>query len=146
MPAVGSAASPEAQVTQFAPQGTVKQVRQVTARFSEPMVPLGDPRGVVAPFVIVCPEPGTARWLDSSTWAYDFARDLPAGIRCTFTIVSGLASLAGRPVAGQPAFAFSTGGSAIRSSIPREGNEYIDEEQAAYLSAAKGWRITLRGT
>ena len=127
------AASPEAQVIQFTPQGTVRQIRQVTARFSEPMVPLGDPRGVVAPFAIACPEPGFARWLDSSTWAYDFARDLPAGIRCTFTIVPGLTSLAGRQVAGQPTFAFSTGGPAIRSSIPREGNESIDEEQAFLL-------------
>jgi uncharacterized protein YfaS (alpha-2-macroglobulin family) len=128
-----TAASPEAQVIQFTPQGTVKQVRQVTARFSEPMVPLGDPRGPVAPFLIACPEPGTARWLDSRTWAYDFARDLPAGIRCSFTTVPGLASLAGRPVAGQRTFAFSTGGPAIRFSIPREGDESIDEEQAFLL-------------
>ena len=36
---------PAAEVARFSPQGTVKRVRQVTARFSEPMVPLGDPRG-----------------------------------------------------------------------------------------------------
>jgi len=48
-------------VAAFSPQGTVKAVRQVTARFSEPMVPLGDPREARDPFEVSCPEPGTAR-------------------------------------------------------------------------------------
>jgi hypothetical protein len=52
-------------VAAFSPQGTVKGVRQVTARFSEPMVPLGDPREARDPFEVSCPEPGTARWADS---------------------------------------------------------------------------------
>jgi len=39
-PAASAAASSDPQVTQFTPQGTVKKVRQVSARFSEPMVPL----------------------------------------------------------------------------------------------------------
>jgi hypothetical protein len=52
-------------VEQFTPQGTVKQVRQVTARFSESMVPLGDPRAARSPFTITCPEKGAARWIDS---------------------------------------------------------------------------------
>ncbi|MBI4737845.1 MAG: alpha-2-macroglobulin, partial [candidate division NC10 bacterium] len=121
------------QVVHFTPQGTVKRVRQVTARFSEAMVPLGDPRGAGDPFEITCPEPGTARWVDSRNWAYDFARDLPAGVQCTFRISPGLTSLAGKAIAGQQVFAFSTGGPAIRSSVPGEGNEWIDEEQAFLL-------------
>ena len=35
----------------FSPQGSVKGVRQVSARFAAPMVPFGDPRAV-DPFVI----------------------------------------------------------------------------------------------
>jgi len=35
----------EARVELFSPQGTAKGARQVTARFSEPMVAFGDPRG-----------------------------------------------------------------------------------------------------
>ena len=132
-PALGAAPSTEAQVLQFTPQGTVKQVRQATARFSEPMVPLGDPRGVLAPFDVLCPEPGTPRWMDSSTWVYDFTRDLPAGVRCTFRLTSGLTSLGGRPVSGPREFSFSTGGPAIKTSVPREGTESIDEEQAFLL-------------
>lgn len=128
-----AAEPPDPQIIAFSPQGTAKRVRQVTARFSEPMVPLGDPRVLASPFEITCPEPGTARWMDSRNWVYDFSRDLPAGVRCTFRIASGLTSLAGKPVAGQQEFAFSTGGPAIRSSIPREGNEGISEDQAFLL-------------
>jgi len=114
-------------------QGTVKRVRQVTARFSEPMAPLGDPRAAADVFEVECPEPGTPRWVDGRDWAYDFARDLPAGVRCTFRLRAGAATLAGRPVGGQREFRFSTGGPAIRSSIPREGHQWIDEDQAFVL-------------
>ncbi len=38
----------------FSPQGTVKGVRQVSVRFSEQMVPFGDPRGLIEPFDIFC--------------------------------------------------------------------------------------------
>jgi len=132
-PAQVYAAEPfDPHLLQFTPQGTVKKVRQVTARFSEPMVPLGDPR-LADPFEITCPEPGTARWVDSSNWAYDFAGDLPAGVQCTFRIVPGLTTLAGKPIGGHQVFTFSTGGPVIRASLPREGNEAIDEEQAFLL-------------
>ncbi len=43
-------------VEMFSPQGTVKGARQVSVRFSEQMVPLGDPRGLIDPFDIDCPE------------------------------------------------------------------------------------------
>ncbi len=116
----------------FHPQGTVKQVRQVTARFADPVVPLGDPRRAADPFDIVCPESGTARWVDSRTWAYEFTRDLPAGVRCSFRLRPGLKSLGGVPVETRT-FAFSTGGPAIATSWPGEGEETIDEEQAFIL-------------
>src|SRR5438477_5542561 len=46
--------SPGAQVDVFSPQGEVKGVRQIAARFSDHMVALGDPR-LDAPFEIDCP-------------------------------------------------------------------------------------------
>lgn len=125
-------AADEPQVAQFTPLGTVKKVRQVTARFSEPMVPLGDPR-VAAPFDVECAERGVARWVDSRSWAYDFDRDLPAGVRCVFRLKADLKSLAGRPLAGPREFAFSTGGPAVLRSSPWQGAESIDEEQAFVL-------------
>ena len=52
------------QVEFFSPQGTVKTVRQVSVRFSEQMVPFGDPRGLIEPFDIDCSEKGSSRWAD----------------------------------------------------------------------------------
>ena len=118
------------QVIQFTPQGTVKGVRQVTAQFSEPMVPLGDPRSVVDPFAITCPESGSSRWVDSTNWVYDFSRDLPAGVRCSFQMRSNLKSLAGKAVSGQREFSFSTGGPAVISYLPYHR---IEEDQAFVL-------------
>jgi len=121
-------------VARFSPEGVVKGVRQVTARFSAPMVPLGDPRPATEAFDIACPEAGTARWVDSREWAYDFARDLPAGVRCTFRVRAGLTTLDGVAVGGRREFALSTGGPAVLdSSLPRAGAEWIDEQQAFVL-------------
>ena len=120
-------------VVHFSPEGTIKKIRQVTARFSEPMVPLGDPRPASDVFEIACPEAGTARWVDSRDWAYDFARDLPAGVRCTFRLRAGLVTLGGKPVGGQHEFSFSTGGPAIIASLPYAGAGGIDETQAFLL-------------
>src|SRR5512139_3208177 len=64
-------AGEEPQVEMFSPQGVVKGVRQVSVRFSEPMVPFGDPQGLMEPFDILCPEKGTSRWADGKNWIYD---------------------------------------------------------------------------
>jgi hypothetical protein len=122
-------AQQQARVELFSPQGTVKQVRQLRARFSEPMVALGDPRAVSAVFDIDCPEKGTARWTDERNWIFDFDRDLPAGVRCEFKLKEGLKTLAGKMISGQQQFSFTTGGPAILSSRPYEGASQIDEEQ-----------------
>jgi len=122
------AAQQPAQVSMFSPQGTVKGVRQVRAKFSDPMVAFGDPAGPV-PFDLNCPEKGTARWADERNWIYDFDRDLPAGVRCEFVLKDGLKSLSGREITGQKRFAFTTGGPAIVTSKPEEGGMQIDEDQ-----------------
>jgi len=121
------------QVEIFSPQGTVKNVRQVRARFSVPIVPLGDPRAIVEPFDIQCPESGTQRWADGKNWIYDFDRNLPAGVRCEFKVKPGLQTLAGKEITGQKGFSFSTGGPAIQSSTPYQGSVTIDEEQVFIL-------------
>jgi hypothetical protein len=120
-------------VEQFSPQGTVKDVRQVTARFSAPMVPFGDLRDVAPPFTIDCAPKGSAHWVDSRTWVYDFDSNLSAGVRCSFVLRRDLRSLAGEAISGQTRFDFSTGGPAIESSLPGDGTERIEEEQAFVL-------------
>lgn len=122
-----------AYIDSFSPQWTVKSVRQVSVRFSEQMVPLGDPR-LVEPFEINCQEKGRGRWADGRNWIYDFHRDIPAGIICEFKVKEGLKTLSGKEITGQRVFMFSTGGPAVRQSRPWEGSENIDEDQIFILT------------
>lgn len=128
---MAAATASAAQVEFFSPQGEIKGVRQVVARFSEPMVALGDPR-LPEPFEIQCSEPGTGRWADQTNWVYDFGRELPAGVRCSFRVRSGLLALNGDEIDGEQDFGFSTGGPAIVEAAPWEGSS-IDEEQMFLL-------------
>jgi len=131
-PAAFSAAE-GARIEMFAPQGTVKEIRQVTARFSEPMVSFGDPQ-LADPFDVRCAEKGSGRWIDARTWAYDFERNLPGGIACRFTLKPGLKTLAGTAVSETADFSFSTGGPAVIQSRPYEGDTSIDERQIFVLT------------
>lgn len=121
-----------AQIDMFSPQGRVKDVRQVSVRFSEQMVPFGDLR-LAEPFDIKCPAKGKGRWVDGKNWVYDFEKDLPAGISCEFILKPDLRTLSGKQITGVKQFSFSTGGPAIKESVPYEGSEYIDEDQAFIL-------------
>ena len=132
--APGVYAENEPQVEMFSPQGTIKGVRQVSVRFSEQMVPFGDPGAIIEPFDIICPEKGTSRWADGKNWIYDFERDLPAGIRCEFRLKPELKTLSAKEVGGQKEFSFSTAGPSIRASDPYEGSQYLDEEQIFILT------------
>lgn len=96
------------------------------------MVALGDPRAVREPFVLECAEKGTSRWLDERTWVYDFERDLPPGVRCSFATRADLATAAQTAVPAA-AFSFSTGGPSVESSLPSQGDESVEEEQAFLL-------------
>lgn len=127
----GSAADPPG-VEFFSPQGAVKGVRQVSVRFSQQMIPFGDPRSP-APFDIDCQDPGAGRWADGNNWIYNFTTDLQAGISCEFKIKPGLKTLSGAELAGQKVFSFSTGGPAILRARPYEGGS-IDEEQIFVLT------------
>jgi uncharacterized protein YfaS (alpha-2-macroglobulin family) len=121
-----------ARVELFSPQGTMRQVRQVTARFNVPMVALGDP-WLPDPFTVDCAASGKGRWADGRNWVYDFDADLPAGLECRLTLRDGLRALDGRALAPPLSFRFDTGGPAIVASFPREGWEEIDEEQILLL-------------
>ena len=119
-------------VASFSPQGTVKPIRQVNARFTAPMVALGDPR-LADPFDIDCAAKGHGRWADERNWVYDFDADLPAGVRCTFKLRAGLHNRDGAPVVGTRAFQFDSGGPAIRASLPDDGST-IDADQVFMLA------------
>jgi hypothetical protein len=130
--AIANAAT-QPRIVQFSPHGTVKNVRQVTVKFSEPMVPLGRSFEAALPFEVQCPEKGSARWIDTTRWSYDFAHDLPAGLRCTFRLRDDLRTLAGTRFESHAEFHFDTGGPAVVESMPWQGSEDIDEQQAFVL-------------
>jgi len=121
-----------AHVELFSPEGTIKEVRQVTARFDQPMVTLGDPR-LPDPFDIDCPVSGTGRWADTRNWVYDFEGDLEAGIRCRFTPKKGFSLVENTWLSNSVPYLFDTGGPAIVDSFPHEGWSAIDEEQIFLL-------------
>ncbi len=126
-------AQQQARIQEFTPQGTVRTIRQVRVRFSEAMVAFGDPHAASSPFSISCDEKGAGRWADSTNWAYDFERDLPAGIRCEFTVRDDLKSLNGNAITGQRRFQLSTGGPAILRTTPYQGSESISDDQIFIL-------------
>lgn len=119
-------------VLSFSPSGAAKAVRQVQVRFNTQMVAFGD-LSLADPFTIDCPEAGSGRWIDGANWSYDFARDLPGGVACRFTLKPGLKNLAGQPLPDTTPYSFNTGGPAIVQAMPREGNVFIDEQQVFVL-------------
>ncbi|MDD5169467.1 MAG: hypothetical protein PHN75_11670, partial [Syntrophales bacterium] len=125
-------AGEKADIELFSPEGVVKNVRQVTVRFSGQMVALGDPR-LEDPFTVSCPEAGKGRWVDGRNWSYDFDRSLPAGVVCEFTLKPSLKDLAGKELTGRKNYRFSTGGPAVKQVRPWEGAENIDENQLFVL-------------
>ena len=134
---LAAGASGAATIQTFSPQGEIRSVRQVAARFSESMVKFGD-KDAPQPFTIACDSPGKGRWIDDKNWVYDFERDLPPGTRCTFKAKTDLKPLAGGSLTGKTDYAFSTGGPAVMNTQPYTGSQSIDEEQAflLYLNGA----------
>ncbi len=133
MAALGATAAQAASVQVFTPTGSVKDVRQVAARFSANMVALGDPR-LSDPFDVTCAGKGKGRWADQRNWVYDFEEDLPGGLVCKFTVKPDFTGLDGAAVSGTREFTFDTGGPSIRATQPYEGSSQVDEDQVFVLA------------
>lgn len=118
-----------ATVAGVTPQGEVAQVRQVTVKFSEAVVPFGDPR-LPDPFSVSCVGPApkaSGRWANDRTWLYDFESDLPPGTRCTLKARPEWKPQTGA-LTGASSFQFSTGGPAVSAVQPYAGAQ-IEEDQ-----------------
>lgn len=123
------------EVTMFSPEGNVKNIQQVTARFSTDMTPLGDPRDTILPFTPSCLDQAgktqklpasTSRWADTKNWVMDFTSPIEAGIRCRMSLKPGLKDFAGNIVPFRE-YEFSTSGPAITQHYP--SYESIEPDQ-----------------
>lgn len=118
-----------ASIASVSPQGEVAQVRQITVKFSESVVPLGDLR-LPDPMSLSCQgatPAGSGRWANDKVWLYDFREPLPPGTRCTLKAKSDWKPLAGT-LTSATEYSFNTGGPAIVSNQPFDGAQ-VEEEQ-----------------
>lgn len=122
------------QISSFTPQGEVSRVRQVVASFDQAAVNFGDPKAP-APLTLRCDDAqagqGTGRWTGEKRWVWDFANDLPPGVRCTASVAPSFKSPKGEALAGKQRFEFNTGGPFVRNHWPSYGA--IDEQQMFVL-------------
>ncbi|WP_311223556.1 MULTISPECIES: MG2 domain-containing protein [unclassified Acidovorax] len=118
-------------VVSLSPQGEVARVRQVVAKFDSAAVAFGDPKAP-APFSVSCSDAaaaqGTGRWTGEREWVYDFAADLPPGVRCSVTAKTGFKSASGALLTGASSYQFNSGGPFVQSVRPGT-YQAIDEEQ-----------------
>ncbi|HND84638.1 MAG TPA: Ig-like domain-containing protein, partial [Pseudobdellovibrionaceae bacterium] len=134
-----------AQVTNFTPTDSAKNIQTVTARFSTDVVPLGDPRVKEEPFSVRCNIPiqnsanpnnsespnalkYTTRWADTKNWVLEFATPLSSGVSCTFHLNRKVLDVAGNKLDGADEYRFSTSGPRVMAIIPSSG-ERIQPDQ-----------------
>ena len=102
-------------------------IQRFTIRFSEAIVPLGDPRAT-PPGKLTCPVNATGRWVDQQTFVYDFEKALPGGLSCKVELNDTLKSARGVRVEGTKSFTIDTGGPSARGVLSG-GDDEIEEEQ-----------------
>lgn len=109
-------------------------IERFTARFSQPMARLGDPRAT-GPFDVTCPVEGTGRWVDPQTFVHEFKSPLPGGTVCEFKVKAGLKSVSGYAVTGQQSFKVDAGGPVARAVLPAQYDGEIEEDQVFLIAA-----------
>ena len=131
--AMGDAAP---QVTLAVPgtAGNSGVIDRFTVRFSEAMVPLGDPRAT-PPVAVTCAVEGTGRWIDPQTFVHEFARALPGGLTCDVKLRDNVKSARGVALSGQRDFKIDTGGPSARSVLPGSYDGEIEEDQVFLVAA-----------
>ncbi|WP_425228594.1 alpha-2-macroglobulin family protein [Sphingomonas sp.] len=107
-------------------------IQRYSVRFSQAMVPLGDPRAA-APLTTPCA--GQGRWVDQQTWVFDFATPLAGGTSCRFETVATLKSVAGYAMASTPSFTVDAGGPVARAILPANDGDEIEEDQVFLVAA-----------
>lgn len=114
------------------PRAMQRDVRQVSMRFSDEMVALGDSRAP-DPATVRCSDPAlqaVGHWIDTRNWVGEFPASLADGVACTVS-PKPASSLKGETVAMPKPWTFNTGGpqaqiEAFRS--PRHRQAAVMEE------------------
>lgn len=126
--------SPQVVLAQPGIGGAAGAVERYTIRFSQPMVPLGDPRAP-APFTTACQ--GIGRWVDQQTWVFDFAAALSGDAKCSFDAAKGLKSVAGFALNGRATYSVDAGGPSARAVLPSGDGDEIEEDQVFLVAATQ---------
>ena len=137
-----------ASVKSFSPQGSVKNISQVVAQFSEALVPMGSSQSQMDPLVAQCSVPVqkvqsrsekrsdgslayTTRWIDGERWSLDFVEALPSGVLCTFRPNPQFKDLKGAALQ-EAKLSFDTGGPTLIASLPAQDTS-ADKQQIFLL-------------
>ncbi|MBA2936474.1 alpha-2-macroglobulin [Sphingomonas sp. CGMCC 1.13654] len=130
-PVTASGDSP-ATVLQAIPGTDGNAIARFTMRFSEAMAPLG---GGDAPITMECAVDGAGRWVDPTTYVWEYSHALPGDTTCTAKLKPGLKTLSGHDVRGTQSFTIDTGGPYAKAVLPDEdgGNE-IEEGQTFFVA------------
>ncbi len=119
-------------VSAVSPQGEVSRVRQVVVKLDAAAVRFGDAKAT-APFAVRCSDAdasrGQGRWLSDRQWVFDFAADLPPGVRCEVVPEKSFKSASGEDLKSAKSYHFSTGGPQLQRVWPGSYNT-IEEAQA----------------
>ncbi len=127
--ALWAPSSHAATIASVSPQGEVAQVRQITVKFSEAVVPFGDLR-LPDPMSLACQgavPAGAGRWANDRVWLYDFSEPLGPGTRCTLKVRSDWKPSTSA-LTGPTDHSFTTGGPAVVLMQPYDGGQ-IEEDQ-----------------
>ncbi|WP_422059149.1 alpha-2-macroglobulin family protein [Sphingopyxis sp.] len=103
-------------------------ISRFTLRFSEDMVPLGDPRAR-APATHDCKTPADGRWVDTRTWVLEFEKSLPGGVSCHVELRNDLTTARGVNVVGNSRFEIDTGGPSVRAVLSGGTYDGVEEDQ-----------------
>ncbi|QXL84490.1 alpha-2-macroglobulin [Comamonas sp. NLF-1-9] len=139
MLALASGAAQALTVVSVSPRGEVAQVRQVVVSFDAPAVRFGDPKAD-DPYALSCSDAiaarGQARWLSDRRWVFDFAADLPPGVRCTLTPRPDFKPAEGASWKRATSYQFNTGGPFVQRVYP--GSWGSIEEQQYFILQLNG--------
>lgn len=108
-------------------------IARYTVRFSEPMAAIG--AKAEAPFKMDCAVGGSGRWVDETTFVWEFEHPLPGGITCTAHVTPGLKTLSGHALPDTHDLIIDTGGPFARAVLPGSGSDEIEEDQAFFVAA-----------